>query len=261
MRAVSVHADALVLTSRIWGTTATALRAGAESMLVDSPYFPDELEALPGLLAQAGFEPDALLATHGDFDHMLGRLAFPSLSMGAAESTLVRIRARPGEAQRELRDQDDALYVRRPGPLTLGQLQSLPVPGHLELGGEELELHPGEGHTDDGMVVFAPWLGALCCGDYLSDVEIPTLSAQGSLADYRGTLARLGALCERADVVVPGHGSPLARERALGILDEDVAYLDALEGGEERPSLPPDRDTARQRALHAENLRCLGAKP
>ncbi|MGE5636719.1 MAG: MBL fold metallo-hydrolase, partial [Nocardioidaceae bacterium] len=77
MRAVAVHPDALVLTSRIWQTTCTALRAGGEAMLIDSPYFPDELEALPGLLAQSGFEPDALLATHADFDHLLGRLAFP----------------------------------------------------------------------------------------------------------------------------------------------------------------------------------------
>ena len=38
------------------------------------------------------------------------------------------------------------------------------------------------------------------------------------------------------------------------ILDEDVDYLDALERGEERPSLPPGRDTKRQRAIHAENV-------
>ena len=51
------------------------------------------LELLPGLWAQAGFEPTALLATHGDFDHLLGRLAFPGLSLGVAESTMRRIRA------------------------------------------------------------------------------------------------------------------------------------------------------------------------
>ncbi len=257
MRAVSVHPDALVLTSRIWSTTATVLRAGSEAMLVDAPYLPDELELLPGVVAQAGFEPDALLATHGDFDHLLGRLAFPGHSLGVAESTMVRIRARPGEAQRELRESDGDLYVERPSPLALGQLQSLPVPGRLELGNEEVELHPGEGHTDDGMSVFAPWLGVLVCGDYLSDVEIPIISPHGSLQDYRGTLERLGALVERAEVVVPGHGSPHGRDRALEILEEDLVYLDALEAGEERPRLPVGRDTPRQRALHAANLERL----
>ena len=41
MRAVSVHPDAIVVTSLLWQTTATAIRAGEEAMLVDSPYFPE----------------------------------------------------------------------------------------------------------------------------------------------------------------------------------------------------------------------------
>ena len=53
MRAVGVHRDVIVVTSRLWATTATAIRAGGESMLIDSPYFPDELELLPTLLRQS----------------------------------------------------------------------------------------------------------------------------------------------------------------------------------------------------------------
>ena len=82
MRAVAVHQDAIVVTSRLWQTTATAIRHGDEAVLVDSPYFPDELELLPTLLAQAGFNPNGLLATHADYDHLLGRLAFPGLALG-----------------------------------------------------------------------------------------------------------------------------------------------------------------------------------
>ena len=145
MRAVSVHRDAIVVTSLLWQTTATALRAGDEVMLVDSPYFPDELELLPAVLAQAGFEPTALLATHGDFDHLLGRLAFPDLSLGVPETTAARLRDKPGEAQRELRAHDAEHYVSRPRPLSLGGVQPLPTPGRLELGGEELELYAAEG--------------------------------------------------------------------------------------------------------------------
>jgi glyoxylase-like metal-dependent hydrolase (beta-lactamase superfamily II) len=256
MRAVSVHRDALVLTSRIWQTTATALRAGGEAVLIDSPYFPDELEALPGLLAGAGFEPAGLLATHADFDHLLGRLAFPALALGMGESTVERLHREPGAAQRELRDHDAELYVSRAGPLALGQVQGLPVPGRLELGsdGEELELHPAEGHTSDGTAVFARSLGVLAVGDYLSDVEIPMISEGGGLDDYRATLARLGALVEAAEVVIPGHGSPHDRDIALRILDEDADYLDALERGDERPRLPAGRDSKQQREVHRLNL-------
>lgn len=255
MRAVSVDPDTIVVTSLVWQTTATAIRAGDETMLVDSPYFPDELELLGGVLRQAGFEPSALLATHGDFDHLLGRLAFPALSLGVAESTMRRIRARPGEAQRQLRDADAEHYVARAKPLSLGQVQALPVPGQLELGDRELELHLAEGHTPDGMAVWAPWLGVLCCGDYLSSVEIPAIEEGGSVAAYRATLARLAPLVERAQTVVPGHGAPQSSAAALRLLDEDVDYLDALERGDERPALPAGRDTATQRRVHAANLR------
>jgi glyoxylase-like metal-dependent hydrolase (beta-lactamase superfamily II) len=253
MRAVSVHEDAIVVTSLFWQLNAVALRAGEEAMLIDSPYFPDELELLPTVLAQSGFEPAALLATHADFDHVLGRMAFPELSLGVAESTMLRIRAEPGQAQRELRDHDERFYVERPRPLSLGQTQSLPVPGKLELGDQELELHHTGGHTADGMAVFAPWLGVLVVGDYLSPVEIPMISPGGSLADYRSTLAAFAPAVERAEVVVPGHGRPADRETAVRLLDEDVEYLDALERGEERPALPKGRDTREQRRIHTEN--------
>ena len=284
MRVVAVHPDALVITSRMWQTNAVLLRAarrddagqpagvgseaaearaGSEALLIDSPYFPDELEALPALARETGFEVDALLATHGDFDHLLGRLAFPELALGVGAATSARLRAEPGNAQRELRDADAEYYVRRERPLSLGATQELPVPGRLELGGGELGLHAASGHTADGMSVVAPHAGLLVCGDYLSDVEIPTISPGGSLDSYRATLARLAPLVEAAERVVPGHGSPLERERALAVLDEDVDYLDALERGDERPQLAGGRDTRSQRGIHAQNLTTLfgGSRP
>ena len=248
MRAVGVHPDVVVVTSRIWQTTCTAIRAGDEAMLIDSPYFPDELEALPALLSQAGFSITALLATHADFDHLLGRAAYPALALGVGESTAIRLRSEPGVAQKELRDADAEHYVDRLAPLSLGSYQSLPVPGYVGLGDEDLELHPAEGHTADGTAVFARWAGVLCVGDYLSDVEIPMVH---DLDEYRATLARLAPLVEAAETVVPGHGSPHERDTALRLLDEDLEYLNGLE------KLPPGRDTKRQRQIHAANLALL----
>jgi glyoxylase-like metal-dependent hydrolase (beta-lactamase superfamily II) len=245
-----------VVTSRLWQTTATAIRGGGEAVLIDSPYFPDELELLPTLLGQAGFQPSGLLATHADFDHLLGRLAFPRLALGVGEPTAERLRAEPGSAQRELRDADAEHYVARSAPLSVGSYQALPVPGRLELGDAELELHPADGHTADGTAFLSESASVLVCGDYLSDVEIPIVS--GPVADYRDTLARLEGLIARVETVVPGHGSPHDSGSALRLLAEDRAYLDALERRDERPRLPAGRDTARQRAIHAENLARLG---
>lgn len=249
MRAVAVKPDAIVVTSSLWMTTATALRAGDEAFLIDSPYFPDELEMLPPLLRESRFELNGLLATHGDFDHLLGRLAFPDLPLGVGEPTALRLHSEPGAAQRELRNADADHYVERERPLSLGSVQTLPVPGKLDVGETELELHHAGGHTADGTAFFWREQGLLVCGDYLSDVEIPTVE---SLDDYRSTLALLGRLLNDADTIVPGHGSVLTRGRAKEILEEDAAYLDALEAGDER--LPKSRDTRRQRELHRENL-------
>ena len=63
--------------------------------MIDSPVLPEELELLPSLLEQAGFPaPSGLLATHADWDHLLGPLAFPGLALGCAESSAARLRGR-----------------------------------------------------------------------------------------------------------------------------------------------------------------------
>ena len=98
MRVVSLHADVLVATSREWQTNCTAIRSGEEGFVIDSPIFPDELEVLPAVLEQAGFPVSGLLATHGDWDHVLGRLAFPGAALGVAETTAAYLTGEPGAA-------------------------------------------------------------------------------------------------------------------------------------------------------------------
>jgi glyoxylase-like metal-dependent hydrolase (beta-lactamase superfamily II) len=257
MRAVGVHEDVLVVTSQVWRTSCTAIRAGGEGFVVDSPVLPAELEALPALLEQSGFPVSGLLVTHADWDHVLGRLAFPEAAMGVGETTAARLRAEPGECARELRRFDEKFYVERPRPLSLGEVQALPVPGHVELGGRELELHPADGHTADGTAAWIEWAGCLVVGDYLSPVEIPMLSEGGSLDAYLATLRRLRPLVERAETVVPGHGAPISRDRALAVLQEDTAYLEALRERAEAAALPEGRRTGEQRRIHAANAQSL----
>jgi glyoxylase-like metal-dependent hydrolase (beta-lactamase superfamily II) len=255
MRAVALHADVIVVVSRAYATSCTLLRGGDEAFCVDSPVFPDELEILPAIARQAGFDVAGTLATHADWDHLLARYAFPEAPLGAAETTAARLVNEPGAAQRELRDFDDELYVERPRPLSLPGAQQLPVPGHVELGTRELELHPADGHTADGMAVWAPFAGVLVCGDYLSPVEIPMLSPGGSARAYLATLDRLEPLVEQAEHVVPGHGGPIDGPRALAILREDRAYLTALlERGADAP-LPLARRSKVQRGIHERNAR------
>ncbi len=280
MRAVSLHRDVLVVTSALLQVNCVIVRgpvedvapeggvpterdgpaerggraSGAETFVIDSPVLPDELDALPALIEQAGFPaPSGLLATHGDWDHLLGRLAFPGVALGCAESTAERLHQSPGEAQRDMRSFDEGLMVERPLPLALGSVQGLPVPGRCDVGDRELELHPADGHTPDGMAIMIAWAGVMVAGDYLSAVEIPTVSGGGHVDAYLATLERLRGLVARAEHVVPGHGPVLDHARALILMDEDTSYLRALADRGAAAELPMGRRSTANRRAHTKN--------
>jgi glyoxylase-like metal-dependent hydrolase (beta-lactamase superfamily II) len=253
VRAVGLHADVVVATSRVYQTTCTLVRSGGEAFCIDSPILPDELEILPALAEQSGFTVVGLLATHADWDHLLGRYAFPEAPLGCSDTTAGRLINEPGAAQRAMREFDEEHYVERPRPLSLPGAQRLPVPGKVEVGDRELELQPADGHTVDGMAIWIPWARVLVCGDYLSPVEIPMLHARGAIPAYLATLARLEPFVEQADHVVPGHGAPIDGTRAAAILREDRAYLEALQEQGADAKLPLARRTGEQRRIHERN--------
>ena len=224
MRALALGSDAIVFVSRIWQTTCTAVRAGDEGFVIDSPVFPDELEALPSVLEQASFPVSGLLATHADWDHLLGP---PGVPRGIAGMRRVDRRApdlgprrrparaaavRRGELRRGPRA---ALAGGLPGAAGTREARDRSRPGARDA--------PGRGpHRPTAPRSWRPWLGVLVCGDYLSPVEIPMISQGGSLTAYRATLERLRELVGRAQTVVPGHGAPVAPGRALEILEQDA---------------------------------------
>jgi glyoxylase-like metal-dependent hydrolase (beta-lactamase superfamily II) len=272
MRAISLHPDVIVVTSRLLQTNCTIVRGPAaapaepsdappppaETFVLDSPILPDELGLLPSLIEQARYPPPSgLLATHADWDHLLARMAFPQAALGCAESSAVRLQAQPGAAQRELRAFDEDLHIVREAPLQLGAVQALAVPGSCGIGTAELDLYPAEGHTLDGMAVWIGWAGVLAPGDYLSSVEIPIIAAGESIDSYLATLERLRPLLERAEHVVPGHGPVADGRRALELLAQDADYLLALRERGADAELPPGRRSRAQRRLHAQNVSVL----
>jgi glyoxylase-like metal-dependent hydrolase (beta-lactamase superfamily II) len=274
VRAVSLHRDVLLVTSALLQVNCVIVRGGGEeagsseseragasrrpdeTFVIDSPVLPEELDALPSLIERARFPaPSGLLATHGDWDHLLGRLAFPGITLGCAQSTAERLSAEPGAAQRELRSFDEDLYIERARPLALGSVQGLPVPGRCQVGELDLELHAADGHTVDGMVVWIGWAGVLVLGDYLSTLEIPMLHAGGgALQSYLATLERLHPFVVGAEHVVPGHGPVLSSDRALDVLAEDRDYLRSLRERGESAELPAGRRSISSRSVHAANV-------
>ena len=104
------------------------------------------------------------------------------------------------------------------------------MPGKLEVGERELELHPTEGHVADGMAIWLPWAKVLICGDFLSPVEIPMLS-RGRLAlrlpRDAGAPARRSS--SRPITSYPATARCSTRVARAAILREDLAYLETLE--------------------------------
>jgi glyoxylase-like metal-dependent hydrolase (beta-lactamase superfamily II) len=262
MRVVSLHRDVVVVTSQLFQAHCTIVRGpdadgGTEAFAIDSPVLPEELEQLSSLVAQAGYpEPRGLLATHADWDHLLGPMAFAEAALGCAESSAARLRAEPGAAQRELRRFDEELHIERLRPLSLGSVQALAVPGRCDIGEGELELHEATGHTADGMAVWIGWARVLVAGDYLSPIELPGLGEgdRDMLGAYLQTLQRLRPLVQSADHVVPGHGPIIDGAAALRVLDEDAAYLHDLRERGAEAELPAQRRSKVQHELHARNV-------
>jgi glyoxylase-like metal-dependent hydrolase (beta-lactamase superfamily II) len=164
------------------------------------------------------------------------------------------------DAQAPAIDFDGRWYVPRDAPPAWPPaLQAIADGATLQIGDGEAEALALPGHSEDGLALLVPSLGLLTCGDYLSPCEIPFVE---DLTAYRATLVRMRALLPRIERVIPGHGPQLDRAQTAAIVDEDLAYLDALaecasRGDREsalRLPLPRAADVPGMRDRHRENL-------
>ena len=64
--------------------------SGGEAFCIDSPVLPDELELLPAVAQQAEFRVVGCLATHADWDHVLGRTIWPDAPLPVADTAFHR---------------------------------------------------------------------------------------------------------------------------------------------------------------------------
>ncbi len=249
--AVGLHADVVVAISR----ATDHLHAGPlgnEAFCIDSPVFPDELEILPAIADRPASRCWARWPRTPTGTACWGASRSRRRRWAARESTAARLIYNPGEAQRELRAFDEELYVERPGPFSLPGAQSLPMPGHCGIGEPELELHPADGHTEDGMAVWVPWARVLVAGDYLSPVEIPMLRRAGWRAgSWRRRPA--GAARRAGRPRRPRPRRPAGGAGAAAILREDRAYVEGLIEHGAEAKLPLARRGAAQKKIHAEN--------
>jgi glyoxylase-like metal-dependent hydrolase (beta-lactamase superfamily II) len=110
--------------------------------------------------------------------------------------------------------------------------------------GPDVELIVHDAHIPGHTAAWIPALGLLIAGDMLSDIELPLPDTEqpranqhaespgatrDPLESYLEGLDRLGPYVNRANLVIPGHGTPTAD--GLARLDADRRYLDAVRAG------------------------------
>jgi hydroxyacylglutathione hydrolase len=215
---------ALRLASALWETSSILLIAGDEAVAVDPGVTQDEIVAVRDRAAAEGARVVAVLATHGDFDHVAGIASFPDAE--AVMGPRAGARVTSGTAAREMAVEGASLGLSWPGSPRCDRVLRV---GRCERVGpfavETMEL---EGHTDDGVGLRLRDPDVLIVGDYLSPIEYPFV--YHSTVAYRSTLAGLADLLRREPpaLVIPGHGAPLEPAQALEIATSDLDYLHAL---------------------------------
>ncbi len=185
--------------------------AGKTCAVVDPGlFFPQEEGMLAGFLTENGLVPDAILLTHGHFDHTWGvaslarRYGCP-VYMNAADEPILRMpstlldRLMPGA-------QVEAFGYT---PLSEGET--------IHCGGADWQVIATPGHTPGGVCYYCPGASVLLSGDTLFAGSIGRTDLMGGDYDalIQSVMDKLMGLPGDTDVI-PGHGHPttIAREAA-----------------------------------------------
>ncbi len=184
---------------------------------------------------------DAAVYTHGHVDHVFGTQVFDAENDDAG-----RPRARV-VAQEEINPRFDR-YVRTAGYNSVINQRQFQLPEFrwpseyrrpdvtyrdrfdLTVGDLTLELHHARGETDDATWVWVPDRKVLCAGDLIiwcaPNAGNPQ-KVQRFARDWAEALRAMAAL--GAEVLLPGHGLPIAGGDDVAMVLEDTAsYLESL---------------------------------
>ena len=234
-----------VTISRRDHTTSTVILADDEALLIDPAWEPDELGWIADDLRHRAITVAAGFATHAHHDHLLWHPRWRSAVRWASVPTAHLAAQRRGELI-------EALGTGWPEELTalVGIVTPTTEP-RLPWAGPPIELITHDAHAPGHTALWVPAAKALITGDMLSDVELPLLEESGP-GDYAAGLDLLRPWVDRAEVIVPGHGSPaVGRPEARARWTADRRYLEAIAAGVETDD--PRLDQAGMREAHAHN--------
>ena len=214
-----------VTQSALYATNSGIFLSEGQACLIDPGITPEAIAGIARFVAEQGATPQAIVLTHGHWDHLLGAEHFPGIAIIAHTAYYDVLQARGDDLQRQVAAWEADAGLHRQQPFAAPPPRpTLTFDSDMKftVGALKLCLSHAPGHAPDQLVITHAASGVLWAGDMLSDLEIPLVSH--SLAAYERTLARLAELDIR--VLIPGHGQPTGDPAEIRArLAADRAYL------------------------------------
>lgn len=226
----------LVHESECIQSNAVVVVGDAGVLLIDPGITRDEMAALADDLRTMGKPVVAGFSTHPDWDHVLWHPALgdaPRFGTARCAAFLQDLLAAPDWASRVAEGLPPEHAEDIPMDL-LGLVTGLPAgAARIPWDGPAVRIIEHRGHAPGHAALLVEDHGVLVAGDMLSDVLVPMLDLQAAdpVDDYLDALQMLERMADRADVVVPGHGSVGDAVRLRARIDQDRAYVQELRDG------------------------------
>ncbi|MEO2077149.1 MAG: MBL fold metallo-hydrolase [Bacillus sp. (in: firmicutes)] len=235
-----------VFQSALYQTTCTVVDTKDFVLVVDPNWLPHEIEGIQRHVARIqGEKALYLLFTHGDFDHVMGYLAFPGAKVIGSKG----LQEHPDKEKKVamIHQFYNDYYIHQPYPIAFPEVDIVICEDgqKLVIGESTITFYLAQGHTHDGLFTVIEPLGIWIAGDYLSDFELPFI--YHSARAYEQTLQKAEQILVKhhVSVLVPGHGQTTISlqeierriyvsknylERLIiAVTQEDVEALTALE--------------------------------
>ncbi|WML57854.1 MBL fold metallo-hydrolase [Neobacillus sp. PS2-9] len=235
-----------VFQSALYQTTCTVVDTKDFILVVDPNWLPLEIEEIQRHVVSIQGEKELyLLFTHGDFDHVIGYLAFQGAKVIGSKG----LQEHPDKEKKVdmIRQFYNDYYIHNPYPIAFPEVDI--VIGEngqkLVIGESTLTFYLAQGHTHDGLFTVIEPLGLWIAGDYLSDFELPFI--YDSAKAYEETLQKAEQILvnHKISVLVPGHGKTTTNHQEIqrriqvsqdylerlitSVTKEDVEAMTALE--------------------------------
>lgn len=230
----------LVRRSDFCMSNAIVVRETAGVLVVDPGVNGSDLIELADDVDGLGVPVSAGFATHPHWDHVLWH---PGLGNAPRYATATAVAATRGDMPR----MREATAEFAPGaPLALlGQVIPLPAGSGATAWDGSIRVVEHQAHAPGHAAMLLADAGVLVAGDMLSDVEIPLLDTEAvdQCATYLAALELLQQLTkDRADVLVPGHGTVARGAEIDARIAADRSYVEAIARGIEPhdPRIGPD---------------------